>query len=747
MVGAGPGGTAAAFRARELGLSLLVVDHDDVLKRIRDYSKDKLILPSFGGGDSMRFPGGGELVRRLYFGPIDKDEMHDSWKDLYGELDIPLRIGVELNGLEEGSDGIWAVRTWDHDAQEEVSLYARHVVLSIGRGVPRRFDIPGNTDGIAPRLDDPSNYVGRPVCVVGGGTSAAEAVIAISRAKAEAEDPTRVHWSYRGTRLPRVSKALADVFFEAYVGNGNISYHPLSEPLMVVTGDDHREYLALRVDRKQVEGRLIETELLEVPKEDCIVCIGEDIPERLLSSMGISMVSKGGKRKRMVVNRMLETVLPRVYMVGDILSQAYLETDDFTADPSTYREVRHRGNIKSALRDGVLVAQVVAQRLEGRTEIDLELGDAPDELVPEDVTPAPRTAEPRTAAPRTAAPVAAASSPGKPAPREDDGSSARLVRLHREGVEGDEVELPDGGRLTIGRTGCDLSFPTDENLGDHHASLVASNGEWTLVDEGSETGTFRRAPAGESLLVGDRSLIRAGSQILVLVDNGARIALRHYDLEGRNLGEYPIEEGSAIFGRESPDVDLDPDDGVLSRRHFSIVRKEGEVRVRDLGSANGTHLLVTEPVTLGHDDEFRLGREVFRFLAPGAGRSARTEERSSSISIPRPAPSGEGAGEEGNGGPGVTFGAGGSSFPLQPGQTVCDVAESNGIALDAECHAGMCGSDPIRILEGSEHLDPPDDDEVETLEDLCQLEPGPCRLACKVRPRGPIVVEILKPER
>ena len=116
------------------------------------------------------------------------------------------------------------------------------MVLAIGRGVPRRFDIPGNTDGIAYRLTDAKLYVGEPACVIGGGTSAAEAVIAISAAKAAAGNPTSVYWSYRGDKMPRVSKALAEVFFEAYVGNGNIRYHPQSNPAAVVTGDDKRDF-------------------------------------------------------------------------------------------------------------------------------------------------------------------------------------------------------------------------------------------------------------------------------------------------------------------------------------------------------------------------------------------------------------------------------------------------------------------------------------------------------------------------
>ena len=377
IVGGGPGGTMTAFRAKELGLAALVVDYDDVLKRIRDYSKDKLILPDFGGGDQMRFPKGGELVSRLHFAPIDKDEMHRTWRGYYGQHGVLVQIGIELTGLERMGDGVWQVKAWDHNLREEASYFARHVVLAIGRGVPRRFDIPGNTDGIAFRLDDPTHYVGEAACVIGGGTSAGEAVIAISNAKAAAEDPSTVFWSYRGTKLPRVSKALAEVFFEAYLGNGNIRYCPLSEPAAVVTGEDRRDYLAIRIERRCIPGRPNESLHLEFPKERCIACIGEDIPEALLAALGISMATDAEKgRKRMLVTPLLETVQPNVYMVGDMLSQAYFETDDFAADPAGYRDVKHRGNIKSALRDGVLVAEVIAQKLAGKSEIRVDLEDA-----------------------------------------------------------------------------------------------------------------------------------------------------------------------------------------------------------------------------------------------------------------------------------------------------------------------------------------------------------------------------------
>ena len=59
VAGGGPCGTAVAFRSMELGMSALVIELDDLLKRIRDYAKDKQILPGFGGGDQQKFPAGG----------------------------------------------------------------------------------------------------------------------------------------------------------------------------------------------------------------------------------------------------------------------------------------------------------------------------------------------------------------------------------------------------------------------------------------------------------------------------------------------------------------------------------------------------------------------------------------------------------------------------------------------------------------------------------------------------------------
>ena len=765
IVGGGPAGTAAAFRAKELGMTALVVDYDDLMKRIRDYAKDKLILPHFGGGDRMQFPMGGDLVQALHFGPIDKDDMCGTWKSLYRKNNIPAKVGIELTGLSHASGGTLNVQTWNHRTREEEVFHARHLVLAIGRGVPRRFDIPGNVDGICYKLDDAADYVGGPVCVIGGGTSAAEAVIAISHAKHDAQDTCPVYWSYRGDKMPKVSKALSDVFFDAYLGNGNIRYYPNSEPVAIVTGPDRAEYLSIRVDRKIIDGRSIETTHLEFPKHRCIACIGEDIPEALLGTLGIHMATGGPKnKKRMVVNPLLETQQPNVYLIGDILSQAYLETSDFGADPSTFEEIKHHGNVKAALRDGVFIAEVIRQKLDGKTTIQVDLNFAENEQAVE--TPSVKDTQTFLRAisgsedpsePEAATPVAT-----EPKPIAD---TALLIRLNASGVEEDEYPLKQLGATTIGYGSSDIILSDNASDTEQHAAIKHSETGYTLSDEGSKAGVFIQLPAGSLIGIKQGALLQLGRHFLLFNIEDTTPHFLHYDHTGTLIKRYELNEGTIVVGRDAPDIILDKDDMVLSRRHLAISTKKGQVQVKDLGSLNKTYLRIKTTRDLNPDDVIRIGQHIFRFTlgqktppqstsyvvtppqpqappAPSAPPSApeapvAPQAPQKQESVPKAAPQSDG--------PAVVFEGIDGSFEIGPSQTVLNVAQANEIPINYECESGRCGYDPIRILSGAEHLNEMDEDEEGwTLEEVCDLDPKECRLACMTRATGPVKVEIIK---
>ena len=806
VVGGGPFGTAVAFRLKELGRSALVIDYDDLMKRIRDYAKDKLILPDYGGGDRMQFPKGGEMIGRLHFPPIDKDQMCLVWKALYREFRVPAQVGVELTGLEREGE-LWHVHAWNHNRKTEQTFHARHVVLAFGRGVPRRLDIPGNTDGLAFGLNDASMYVGEPVLVVGGGTSAAEAVIAISEAKNVAGDASDVYWSYRGEKMPKVSRALADPFFNAFVSNGNVRYLPNSEPVAVLNvGDD--SFLSVRTNRATAAGSPPETTQLEFKKRFCIACIGEDIPEALLAKIGAPLVAGGeANKKRIVVSPLLETRQPNVYLAGDVLSPAYFETTQFD-DPSTFKEVKRRGNIKAALRDGVLIAEVIEQKLAGKTLIEVNLEF-------EDGAPVPVAAAPAPAAPVAAAPLAAAAAAGvaappppipaaaavapvppgpasapasyertvlaTPTPAAPAGPRGRLVSILASGIEANEYSLKPNAPTTIGRQGADINFPEDLGLSDIHARIIGDERGYRVRDEGSAEGLFLQPARNRSVDLPANAIIRAGRQWLVLNDDLASPQVSHYDTAGRRLGQYVIKPGTTTIGRQLADLTIAPDDASLSRRHLAVTVGNGRVSVKDLGSANGTFIKVIGEIALEDDDRLHLGTQVLKFTDEDAVPEPKNNisvdtsfysrqqaeavlaaaRQASPVPTPvappapvvSPAASGPpaapvaapvAAAVAADAGPSVTFQTLGRTVPCTKGQTICEAAEHAGIKIDADCHQGVCGMDPVKVHSGSEHLSAIGSTERSTLEDLCSLDPGSHRLACMARVSGPIAVDIIK---
>jgi thioredoxin reductase/pSer/pThr/pTyr-binding forkhead associated (FHA) protein/ferredoxin len=737
IVGGGPAGTAAAFRAKELGLAALVIDFDDVMKRIRDYAKDKLILPDYGGGDHMQFPQGDGLISLLHFSPIDKDEMCRQWKAFYRDNNIPAQVGIELLGVQRGGDGIWQARAYNHHLKAEQSYRAKHVLIAIGRGVPRRFDVPGNTEGIAYRLADPARYLGAPALVIGGGTSAAEAVIAVSHAKIKANDPTAVYWSYRGDKLPKVSKALAEAFFDAYLGNGNIRHYPYSEPVAIMTAEDKKEYLSLRVDRRNVPGRPSEISHLEFAKEYCIACIGEDVPTAFLSTLGINMVTAGPNNKqRFVVTPLLETAQPNLYLLGDILSPAYLETADFNADPATFQEIRRRGNIKAALRDGVLVAEAVAQKLAGKKIIRVDLEVAEERLQP----PARVLAAAKTSIVESDGPPKESFAAG----RGDKTPQARLIRMIAGNVEAEEFPLNPNGVTAIGRKDCDLNFPEDLLLSARHVSISHGPEGYFLRDDGSTNGVFIKLKESQPVEVTHGHVVRLGKQLLLFETENGSQAFIHVDQTGKPVNRYELAAKTIVLGRQAPDVNLDAEDVTLSRRHLSITLKERRIWVKDLGSANGSYLKIKNALPLTPDDQFRAGRQIFKFILREEVKRKTVVFNTEIKAAPSPARQPRAPQEARLDGVFVVFKNFGKSCHFTPGQSICEIAEKHGLKLKADCRIGSCGSDPVRIVSGVENMNEIGDEEQETLEDINKLEPGKYRLACMAKPRGPVVVEILE---
>ena len=92
----------------------------------------------------------------------------------------------------------------------------------------------------------------------------------------------------------------------------------------------------------------------------------------------------------------------------------------------------------------------------------------------------------------------------------------------------------------------------------------------------------------------------------------------------------------------------------------------------------------------------------------------------------------------------VAFKPEGKRVAVQPGQTLLAVTEQCGLAIESGCRMGICGADPVAVLEGMEHLSAQGEDEKATLARLGLADNT--RLACCARVSGPVSVS-LTPQR
>jgi hypothetical protein len=227
---------------------------------------------------------------------------------------------------------------------------------------------------------------------------------------------------------------------------------------------------------------------------------------------------------------------------------------------------------------------------------------------------------------RTATQVYGAVQPGR----------MRLVLERGTGTEGATFKLT-GESTGAGRAAGAVSFPDDPCLAALHATFLYRNGGLHVRDEGAPGGIYLRLRGlsvplrpGDTFVVGDRLLRYAGplAPPLPATPDGTRrlgsprppaeaVAIEER-LEGAGGGRVHVRAGPSItIGRAGCAVNLG-DDPHLSQAHAEVlVEADGRVRLRDLGSSNGTFVRVPSHAEreLRDGDYLRVGREVLRVAA------------------------------------------------------------------------------------------------------------------------------------
>jgi pSer/pThr/pTyr-binding forkhead associated (FHA) protein len=201
--------------------------------------------------------------------------------------------------------------------------------------------------------------------------------------------------------------------------------------------------------------------------------------------------------------------------------------------------------------------------------------------------------------------------------------------------------------LWIGRKGCHIELAEAE-LSIRHCSIFVRGDQLVVRDADSHMGTFLDGTEIQEAVIEDGvHILRIGSALVSveptdgsgvavgpialdtagMVDESAlaeKIRSRTTPaagasrtvlvcLEGTLAGqEFEVPPGGLVVGREGH---VRVPDEFLSRRHFEVVREEdGTVRVRDLGSRNGTFLntLPARNTKVHAGDEIRAGVNRFK---------------------------------------------------------------------------------------------------------------------------------------
>jgi thioredoxin reductase (NADPH) len=259
IIGSGPGGLSAALTCIQRGLSYVVLEKEQLIaSTIARYPKGKLIMAE--PYDAMN-------VSLLPVFDSAKEQLIPIWRELIDRVGVVIKQGESVETVSRGKDGMFDVRS------TVASYRAQRVVLSIGtRGKPRTLQVPGeNLPKVFSLLDDPDEWRGRPVLVVGGGDSACEAALALADAGA------KVMISYRGKGFSRAQPKNKQAI-EGYAAQGRIKAKLGSQ------------VLAFEAD--SVTLALHDGSQKRYPNEGTFVLIGADPPVQWLEKMGIRFVER-----------------------------------------------------------------------------------------------------------------------------------------------------------------------------------------------------------------------------------------------------------------------------------------------------------------------------------------------------------------------------------------------------------------------------------------------------------------------
>jgi len=253
IVGAGPAGLAAGLGAIEAKLKYKIVEQEDSLGgAVYHYPRAKI---------AMTAPVVLPIIGKVKMSEVSKEDLLEFWNGVVAKTGLKISFRERMEAVNKLDDGFEVVTA-------RGAYRTKSVLLAIGRrGTPRKLDVPGeDSPKVVYRLIDPEQYKGQRVLVVGGGDSALEAAISISREKG-----ARVTISYRSESFSRVKEKNRTALKQAED----------SGRLRVML-----QSTVSKIDPDKV-NLTFKGEKVAIRNDTVIVCAGGELPTPLLKKIGV----------------------------------------------------------------------------------------------------------------------------------------------------------------------------------------------------------------------------------------------------------------------------------------------------------------------------------------------------------------------------------------------------------------------------------------------------------------------------
>lgn len=259
IVGAGPAGLAAALAATQARLRYRMIEQGEVGGSILHYPRRKLV---------MMHPVAMPLGAQLPYPDVEKEVLLDFWLGLIERHGVNVEARTRFDRVAQEGPG-FAAQT------SAGTIRAGRVLLALGRrGTPRKLEVPGeDTAKVFYRLLEPEKFAGLGMVVVGGGSAAIEAALALA-----AQPGTRVTLCHRRAEFAGARAALIDQLLEAEAA-GRLEI--LRHARVTAIAPDH-----VCCD---VSGTAVER-----PNDFVVVLIGGVPPYQLLTDSGVDLEQKFG---------------------------------------------------------------------------------------------------------------------------------------------------------------------------------------------------------------------------------------------------------------------------------------------------------------------------------------------------------------------------------------------------------------------------------------------------------------------